>query len=343
MPIAPNFTERMLFTLNLAPAPLLDFFGALAFRTAATALKLGVFEAIGDSAATADEVARRIGGNPRGTACLLKALGALGYLKKRNGGYTATAMARKWLPLLADALPFAEAGIFEQWVHLEDRIRGRKPPIHSYDDMEREGRWREFEAGMLALARSSAGRAVAKVKVPRSAHRLLDLGGGHGLYSVEFCRRYPQLSATVFDFPQALEVARDVIAAERMGDRVSVLAGDFWSDDIGSGYDLVLLFNIVHGNQPERNALLLQKVAGSLTSKGQVVILDQLEDAKGSGPTARAIAALTGLNMYNASGGQAYRFTEIASWLAAAGFIRPRRVNLLRSPGNAVVMATKAS
>jgi len=106
---------------------------------------------------------------------------------------------------------------------------------------------------------------------------------------------------------------------------------------------VVLLFNIIHGNQSEQNALLLRKVSSSLTSQGQVVILDQLEDAKGSGPTARAIAALTGLHMYNASGGQAYRFTEIAGWLGAAGFIRPRRVLLLRSPGNALVMATKAS
>jgi len=227
MPIAPNFTERMLFRLNLAPAPMLDFFGALAFRTASIALKLGVFEAVSDGAPTADEVARRIGGDPRATAFLLDALGAIGYVKKRNGGYTATAMTRKWVPLLADALPVAEAGIFEQWVHLEDRIRGRKPPVHSYDEIQREGRWREFEVGMLALARSSAGRAVAKVKVPRTASRLLDLGGGHGLYSIEFCWRNPRLSATVFDFPQALEVAREVIAAENMGDRVSVLEGDF--------------------------------------------------------------------------------------------------------------------
>ena len=75
MPIAPNFTERMLFRLNLAPAPMLDFFGALAFRTASTALKLGVFEAVSDGAPTADEVAGRIGGDPRGTTFLLDALG----------------------------------------------------------------------------------------------------------------------------------------------------------------------------------------------------------------------------------------------------------------------------
>jgi len=61
----------------------------------------------------------------------------------------------------------------------------------------------------------------------------MDVGGGHGLYSTKFCRSYPDLSATVFDLPQALEAARETIAAEKIGDRVSVKEGDFWIDDLG--------------------------------------------------------------------------------------------------------------
>jgi cyclopropane fatty-acyl-phospholipid synthase-like methyltransferase len=274
---------------------------------------------------------------------LLDALDSLGYVSKRSGRYTATAMTKKWAPVLAEGIPFAEAAAFEQWQHLEERVAGRKPPIHSYEAIEREDTWREFQAGMLALARSGVDNVVAKVKLPRTARRLLDLGGGHGLYSVEFCRRYLHLSATVFDFPQALEVTRELIAAEDMADRVSVEQGDFWTDSIGSGYDVALLFNIVHGNLPEKNTMLLQKVAGSLNPGGRVVILDQLADSNGSGPAARAIAALTGLNMYNSSGGQSYRFDEIAGWLSASGFASLRRINLLRSPGNGLVIATKTA
>jgi tRNA1(Val) A37 N6-methylase TrmN6 len=34
--------------------------------------------------------------------------------------------------------------------------------------------------------------------------RLLDLGGSHGLHSIRFCQRYPQLSAVIVDLPSAL-------------------------------------------------------------------------------------------------------------------------------------------
>ncbi len=181
---------------------------------------------------------------------------------------------------------------------------------------------------------------VAKVKLPATARRLLDVGGGHGLYSIKFCRRYPQLSATVFDWPQALEVAREVIAAEEMGDRVSVQEGDFWVDNLGNGYNVALLFNIVHAYLPDKNTELLRKVANALHPGGLIVILDQLT-GKALGPTAKAMSRLQGLNLFNAAGGQGYAFEEIAGWLTNAGFINPRRINLLKSPGNGLVLGTK--
>jgi hypothetical protein len=148
------------------------------------------------------------------------------------------------------------------------------------------------------------------------------------------------LSATVFDWPQALEVAREVIAAEEMGDRVSLQEGDFWVNDLGANYDAALLFNIVHAYLPDKNVALLRKVAGALSPGGLVVILDQIA-GKAPGPTAEAVARLNGLNLFNAIGGQTYAFDEIAGWLRAAGFTNPRRINLFRSPGQGLVLGTK--
>jgi SAM-dependent methyltransferase len=195
---------------------------------------------------------------------------------------------------------------------------------------------------MVALARMTADEVARKVRLPRTARHLLDVGGGHGLYSIKLCRRYPQLSATVFDLPQALQAARTTIAAENMGDRVSVQAGDFWRDDLGDGYDVTLLFNIIHGNLPAKNTELMRKVAGALRPGGLVAILDQLI-GKVSGATSRAVAALNGLNLFNLAGGQTYGFDEIAGWLTSAGFTNPRRIRLLKSPGSSLVLGTKAA
>ena len=55
--------------------------------------------------------------------------------------------------------------------------------------------------------------------------RLLDIGGGHGLYSIFFTRKYPHLRACVLDLPQIIPVTNENI--ERLGarEKVSAVAG----------------------------------------------------------------------------------------------------------------------
>jgi len=340
MPIAPNAIERLIFKFNLAPAVMLDFLGAQAFRLFVTAHRLGVFEALAGGSMTAEQVARRIKADERGTTLLLQGLDAVGYVGQKSGSYAVTAMTAKWLPILGDGLGFFEI-LLERSEHLEDSIRRGGPAIDPREWLDqRPNGWRDFQAGMIVLARMAADQVAAKVRLPRTARRLLDVGGGHGLYSIKLCRRYPQLSATVFDLPQALEAARETIAAENMATRVALQAGDFWKDDLRNGYDVALLFNIIHGNLPAKNTELLRKVASALNPGGLVVILDQLT-GKVFGGTSRAFAALMGLNLFNLAGGQTYGFEEIAGWLTSAGFTNPRRRRLLESPGNSLVLGMR--
>ncbi len=341
MPIVPNSIERLiLLTLNQGPAPMLDFFGALAFRAFSAAVKLRVFEVLSGGPLTVAEVARRIEGDERGTALLLDALGGLGYVKKRDGRYANTAMTAKWLPILGEGVPHFESEV-EQWAYLEESVRKGKPPVGWYERLEQEpGRWREYQAGMLAVARFAGDEIVAKVRLPSTARRLLDVGGGHGLHAIKFCRRYHQLSATVFDLPQALELARELIRAEGIGDRVSVREGDYWVDSLGEDYDVALLFNVILEHTPDQNTALFKRVHGAVNPGGVVVILDLLSGGV-SGRAARAVASLEGLSVFIGTGGQAYTFDQIAGWLTVAGFTGPRRMNLLKSPGLGLVVAAK--
>lgn len=346
MPIMPNFVERLiLLKLNLGPGAMLDILGAGAFLTISAALKLGVFETLSGGPLTTEEIARRIRADERGTTLMLEAVEALGYVKKRKGHYANTAMTAKWLVrsspnCIADGFSSAQ-GLFERWGYLEESIRRGKPSMLTWEWLDQDaGRWKEYQQGMIAMARMAADELVSKVKLAPTARRLLDVGGGHGLYSIKFCRRYPQLSATVFDLPQALEVAREMIDAEKMSNRVTVKEGDFWTDDLGTGYDVALLFNIIHGFSPEKNTLLFQKVAGVLDTGGQIMIMDQLA-GKVTGPTAKAVTSLQGLNLFNEVGGQTYTSDEITRWLIAAGFTRPRRINLRKAPGFGLMLGIK--
>ena len=68
--------------------------------------------------------------------------------------------------------------------------------------------------GSMSLASFIAKEVAQKVRLPDGARRLLDLGGGHGLYSVEFCLKYRELSAIVFDLPTALRASSSITRKE---------------------------------------------------------------------------------------------------------------------------------
>lgn len=349
MPVLPSFAEHfMLLTLNQGPGPMLDFLGAQAFRAVCAALRLGVFEALGAGPLTAPETARRIGASELGTTLLLEALDPLGYVEKKNERYVNTEMTRKWLlqkspTSISGGIPFLESMVFDRWGNLGESIRRGRPVISGYDWLEEHpGSWRTYQEGMIAVARMAADEVVARVRLPLTARRLLDVAGGHGLYSVRFCRRYPALSATVFDVPQALEITRETIEAEKMSDRVAVQEGDIWSGELGTNYDVALLFNITHAFLPEKNADLLRMVAGALKRGGLIAIMDQIT-GKAASSVARALSRLQGLNYFNDLGAKTYTFDEIAGWLKDAGFTKLRRVRLTKMPGFGLALGMRTT
>ena len=74
---------------------------------------------------------------------------------------------------------------------------------------------------------------------------LLDLGGGHGLYSVGFAQKYPELDITLLDLPAVVPVARETAAYFGRTDRIRMVEGDFMSGEIGSDFDVVFCANVI--------------------------------------------------------------------------------------------------
>ncbi|MBC8379849.1 MAG: hypothetical protein H8E62_11835 [Planctomycetes bacterium] len=118
--------------------------------------------------------------------------------------------------------------------------------------------------------------------------KLFDVGGGPGLYSILACQKYPELTATVFDLPETIAIARQFIEQENLSDRISVCEGSWDTDSFGGGNDVVLFSNVLHG--PTSDALQkLQKAFESLAPGGMVAIQEfALNDAH-TGPLIPAL------------------------------------------------------
>lgn len=286
---------------------------------------------------------------PTGVRTLLEFLAAGGYVVERDGRYEATPMTAKWLTAgsetdLSPWFSFWNELVFPFWAdELEHAVRHGGPRRTIYEWFDEEPTRRETDqAGFRAAASLTVGEVTAAVDVPQGASRLLDVGGGHGLYAVELCRAYPRLTATVFDNADALEAARREAAAAGLGDRVETVPGDYWTDDLGTGYDVALVYNVVHAHDAEANRRLLRRVAEALGTDGRVAVLDQFEGTART-PVGRTGLGFVGVTYLTTLGARIHHCEDVREWLTESGFEDVRRTAIRRAgPGNTLIQATRA-
>jgi len=324
-----------------SPDPMNDVLTAAGFRAAGAAHRLGVFETLREGPLTVAETAQRLRSDERGIHLLLDTLEVFGYVTRDDGRYANSQMSAEWLlpgesGSFGPAFDFWSTIVFQLWADLERSIGEGHPPLDFYQWLEQHPDTRNnFQTVMRTIARTVAPEVVATVELTSPAGRLIDIGGSHAEYSLAFCERYPELTATVFDLAGALQTAPGDLPP-----RITLQPGNFLTDDLGTGYDTALLMSVVHGHLPDVNITLLRKVAAALNPGGQLLILEQLADPA-STEAPNAFNRIFSLNLFHLQGGQTYPYEEIARWLTAAGFTNPQRFDLKESPGDSVIVARK--
>jgi SAM-dependent methyltransferase len=290
-------------------------------RTAvlATALRADVFSRL-QAPRPADAVARDLGWDPRGTRMLLDGLVALELVEKREGDYVNTPEGASTLipgaPEDQTHILRHKTGSWDAWGRLEEAVRtGEAVPKQGPDRSPEE--LRAFICGMADIARFSAEAVVEAVDASH-CRRLLDVGGGPGSYSIAFLRRYPELRATVFDLPDVLPIAGEEAEKAGVADRLALQEGDLATDPLGTGYDLVLVSNIIHSWGPEMCRALVVKCHEALAPGGRLVIKDFIVDPGRTGPPFSLMFALHML--VHTGEGDTYTLDDVRAWTEAAGF-----------------------
>ena len=304
-------------------------------RILLTAVELDVFTAVGRGA-RAGEVAAEIHADPRATEMLLNALVALGMLSKRTGVFRNTTAGAEFL---VEGAPSASRQALLHTVHLWDRWSNLTASVRAgtatgHRKIEKRGEpW--IEAFIAAMHRRAEATAPALVKAIGAGKlaRVLDVGGGSGVYSIAFAQANPRLEALVLDLKPVLAIARRHIEAAGLEGRVKVRAGDLRKDTLGAGYDLVFISAICHMLGPDENLDLFRRCFDALAPGGRIVVKDFiLEKDK----TAPAWAAVFSLNMLvGTERGSDYSKQEYVAWLKQAGFVA---VRYLAVPGIADLM-----
>ncbi len=343
MPLQPNFLERFLINRGAVPSLLVDL-GIPLFQVSAMlgAMDVGFFRHLDEGPADVPTLAERTGASERGIERLVQVLEPMDYVEEEDGQYRLTDRARD-MPI--DQLERMAEYFKSQAVEtIPDVGRGlREAPddgVYGWEHVQSGPVGRGYQATMRWLASGTVDEVVASVDLPEGAERMLDLGGSHGLYTVAFCEKYPDLSGAVLDWEIGLEEAQKTLDERpEMVDRIDLVERDFEEEELPDGYDFAFLGNIIHGIDPEGNRELFDKLARATTDRGMVGILDQFAGVSGS-QFARAVAGLAGLNLFLFSGGRSYEVENVKQWLADVGFTQ-NSVYDLNQPGFSLLVAWK--
>ena len=296
-------------------------------RIALTAIELDLFSVVGEGA-TAAEVAHRLHADLRGTACLLHALAALGLLQKRGETFTNGPVAARFLragsPDDRRGALLHTAALWHRWSALTGCVRSGQPaPRGPREAADTES----FIAAMHANSTQRAPALIAALDL-ENVRRVLDVGGGSGGYAIALARALPEARVEVLDLADVVPLAGRYLREAGVADRVSTRVGDLNADDLGSGYDLILISAICHMNGPAENADLIGRAARALAPRGRVVVLDHILEPDRTAPVAGAIFAVNML--INTPAGGNYTEAEYFGWMRDAGLAD---VTHVRMPG----------
>jgi (2Fe-2S) ferredoxin/predicted nicotinamide N-methyase len=300
--------------------------GYMPSRCVLTALELDIFSAVGDGA-DAERIATRIHANARAAEILLDALVALELLSKSGAIYKNTPDSTRYFvhdskDNQRDGL-LHTANIWHRWSTLTDVVRsGSRIPLERSNTPE----WTHSFIAAMQLNAKDRAPLLVKALGTNGVRRILDLGGGSGVYSIAFAKASASVQCEILDLPDVVPLTTHYVESAGVSAQVNIRAGNMLYDDFGSGHDIILLNAICHMFSEEQNQNLFMRARQALAPNGRLVVQDFILNSDKTGPQH---AALFSINMLvGTDAGASYSEQEYVGWMRAAGFPEARRIAL---------------
>ncbi|MEY9944970.1 methyltransferase [Kitasatospora sp. GAS1066B] len=315
---------------NVAPADMRLrelVFGAACAAAVRAAAGLRVADALGDTPATADELATALGIEPRPLARLLRALSCYGiFAETADGGYVHTEMSRLLREDAPDSLRYialwcTAPWTWEAWPRLDDAVRsgasvfpglyGKEFFDYLHDDASDSAR--VFDKAMTHSSRQSAHDIAAFVDLTGVAS-VADIGGGQGHVLAGLLERYPQLHGTLLDLPAVVAHADPRLRdGGPLASRVHLVPGDCRTE-VPVQADMYIIKNILEWDD-DSTRRTLRNVVKAARPGARVLVIENLVD---DSPSMRFTTAMDLLLLLNV-GGAKHSKDSLLALMAEAG------------------------
>jgi cyclopropane fatty-acyl-phospholipid synthase-like methyltransferase len=267
---------------------------------------------------------------------LLNALVSLDFLTKQNNLFFNTpesfaSLSQKSSDYLGGLMH--SNNLWNTWSNLT-RVIKTGNSAHSSEINERGEEWLfSFINAMHDRAKKQAPHQLAEIDLSE-VRSVLDIGGGSGAFSMEFVSKKPGIEATVFDLPNVIPITKKFIEKEGFSDKIKTCTGDYTTDDLPKGFDLVFLSAIIHSNPLETNRELIKKCFNSLNKNGRIIIQDWIMNNDRTQPASGAIFAINML--VGTEAGDCFTEQEVTKMLTDAGFKNVSKIEFVTGLGQMI-------
>jgi demethylspheroidene O-methyltransferase len=294
-------------------------------------VRLNVFEALRSGPLPLDALAQRLHLPRESASRLLDAAASLRLAEKRGDGYGLGRLGAALIDnphalSLIEHQPLLYADLADPIALLRAPQRGaslaRYWPYLAGDNPQALGA--DAVAPYSALMAASQPLLACEIldAYPMANHRrLMDVGGGEGVFLCKAGKRAPHLALTLFDLPAVAARARDRVAKAGLAERIEIHGGSFLHDALPEGADLVTLIRIVHDHDDASALKLLRAIRAALAPGGTLLIAEAMSGVKGAEP----LDAYYGFYTLAMGRGEPRTFEEIAALLREAGYARVER------------------
>ena len=270
-------------------------FGASAALNAA--LELGLFWHLAGQPDTAEGVAQLYGIPLRRCQYWLELLVNMDLLECTNSRYIVSSVTRiaileaysketwafraqsrhGWYPAGVD-LPSYIRHYGSVWA-----LQDRQPP-DEYQRLKSDPAYAARFTRAIYELHLSLAKELADTLDMSGLQRLMDLGGGSGVVSLELLRRYPQLTSVVVDLEHVCAAGREIAAENSLAERITYYPADFLIDELPVGFDLVLECDV-----GIYELSLFRKIHAALKPGGHFVLVGPFAPREGVPPVGQEL------------------------------------------------------
>jgi len=250
------------------------------------AAKLDIASVLKGGPLTAMEISERLGADAPSLSRIMRALASQGIFRQTSGGrFTLNGMSKALLDekgsLRFMILHHLGPVNWNLMSNLEYAVRNG---TDAFTDKYGKGiyeflrdhpeEYALFDKSMSNLSDLGLGPILHAYDFSRFS-MIVDIGGGEGFLLANILQNNPVCRGVLFDTPEALEKAPEMVGRYQVEERVSIVPGNFFNSVPASG-DLYILKNIIHNWGDEQSTDLLMKIRQAILPGGFFLIIEMV-------------------------------------------------------------------